>query len=81
MTKYEFIFINMTISVSLNFVQCKVGNYPEMIRRGGNFIEQQLKLQWTNSQTAQGQRRFRSPFARTYALTHFVPPKQRTVLF
>lgn len=35
----------MTISVSLNFVQCKVGNCPEMIRRGGNFNEQQLSLQ------------------------------------
>lgn len=54
MTKHENIFINMTISVSLNFVQCKVGNYPEITQRGGNFNEQQLKLQWIKA--PQGER-------------------------
>lgn len=39
MTKYKIIFINMTISVSLNFVQCKVGNYPEITPQAGNFNE------------------------------------------
>lgn len=54
MTKYEFIFINMTIFVSLNFVQCKVGNCPKVIQKGGNFNEQQLKLQWIKA--PQGER-------------------------
>lgn len=54
MTKYEFIFINMTIYVSLNLVQCKVGNYPEKACKGGIFNEQQLNLQWIKA--PQGER-------------------------